>query len=452
MDVSKYEKIMLDRAKESDGLALAFASASSAARSKQEVSSARDRIIRDVAAGVAGPALIGYVRWILDRARELGLERLRFLSRDGQVLYLLAKRIAERTGETIDLEYVYSSRITWSLAASDSTRLSQFDWIFSSFMKSNAWDLCERLGVNPEEFRGPLSDSGVSLDPRVRASSPSQLAALRRFVDREDVAAAVEPRITRTRVMLVDYARQHALADSCTGLVDAGWTGRMVGSLVQVTEAAGLARPHVFFWGHEPRPDGWTDPRHVSAYIYNTARGEGLQWRVPDAPFIVETFCAGDHGIVAGYERSPDGQISARLRSEVNADAEAWGLPLYRRTLLAMADEIDLGVGGDARPLVYEVMKEFWVEPSRAEADVWGAYPYDSDPTGTAVRPLARPFAVGDILAGLVKGRVNRADRAWLRGSLALSAAPVRLAANKLLPRKDLLGAPPAARDVPSSA
>ena len=452
MDVSKYERIMLDRAKESDGLAAAFASASSAARSKYEAVSTRDEVIRDVAAGVAGPALIGYVRWILARARELGLERLRFLSRDGQVLYLLAKRIAERTGETIDLEYVYSSRITWSLAASDSTRLSQFDWIFSSFMKSNAWDLCERLGVNPQEFRGPLSDSGVSLDPNVRANSPSQLAALRRFVDRKDVAAAVEPRIAQTRSMLVDYARQHALADSSTGLVDAGWTGRMVGSLVHVTEAAGFPRPHVFFWGHEPRPDGWTDPHHVSAYIYNTARGEGLQWRVPDAPFIVETFCAGDHGIVAGYERSPDGHISAKLRSEINAGAEAWGLPLYRRTLLAVADEIDLNVGGDARTLIHEVMKGFWAEPSRGEADVWGEYPYDSDPTGTAARPLARPFTVGDLLGGLVKGRVNRADRAWLRGSLALSAAPARLIAYRLLTRKDLLGAPPTVRDVPSTA
>ena len=94
---------------------------------------------------------------------------MRFLSRDGQVLYLVAKSIAERTGEPLDLEYVYSSRITWSLAASNPQWLSKSDWLFSSFMKSNAADLCDRLGIQIENFRDQLARSGVSLDPGVRA-------------------------------------------------------------------------------------------------------------------------------------------------------------------------------------------------------------------------------------------------------------------------------------------
>lgn len=451
MDRSKYEKIMLDHSKGFDDLGRAFAAASLAARSKNDVVSDQESVVRDVAAGVAGPVLVSYVLWILQRARELGLERLRFLSRDGQVLYLIAKKITERTGENIDLEYVYSSRITWSLAASDPKKLSQFDWLFSSFMKSNASDLCGRLGIDVVEFQDRLVESGVSLDPQARADSPRQLAALRRFVDREDVAAAIEPRIAEARTLLVDYARQHLLGDSSTGLVDAGWTGRMVGSLVTAVENAGLSRPHIFFWGHEPRPDGWTDPQRLFAYVYDTARGEGLQWRVPDVPFIVETFCMGDHGIFAGYKRDSDGQISAALRSESNAGAEAWGLNVYRSTLLAVAEEVDLSIAGDARPLVHDLMKAFWIQPSSVEAQAWGRYPYDSDPTGTAARPLARPFTAGDVASGVIRGRVSRGDRAWLRGSLALSSPLVRSMARKLLPQKDLLGAPPAARDVPSA-
>lgn len=448
---SKYEKIMLGQAQGADDVSRAFAQASHAARAKQVVASSHEQAIADVAAGVAGPALIGYVQWILRRARDLGLERLRFLSRDGQVLHLLAERIIERTGQKIDLEYVYSSRITWSLAATDPARLSQFDWLFSSFMKSNAQDLCARLGLDPNEFQQALAESGVSCDPRARADSAPQLAALRRFVDREDVAAAVAPRIAQARALLLDYTRQHSLADPATGLVDAGWTGRMVGSLIHVTDGADLPRPHIFFWGHEPRPDGWTDSDRLSAYLYNTARREGLQWRVPDAPFIIETFCMGDHGIFAGYQREPDGTIAPTLRSERNTGADAWGLTLYRATLLAVADELDLHVTGDARPLIHDVMTAFWVNPDRAEAEAWGQYPYDSDPTGTAARSLAHRFYLRDVIAGLPKGRVKRGDRAWLRGSLALSPAPIRLATSALLSRKDRLGAPPLARDVPQS-
>ena len=72
--------------------------------------------------------------------------------------------------------------------------------------------------------------------------------------------------------------------------------------------------------------------------------------------------------------------------------------------------------------------------PSLAEARAWGAYPYDSDPAGTAIRPLARPFGA--------EGRVTRGDRAWLAGSLALSTAQGRAAYLRQAPEHELAGAP----------
>ncbi len=74
----------------------------------------------------------------------------------------------------------------------------------------------------------------------------------------------------------------------------------------------------------------------------------------------------------------------------------------------------------DVRPLVHQVMEAFWRDPTRAEAVAWGAYPYDSDPAGTAIRPLARPFTEQDCAA--------RGDRAWLAGSLALSTPEAQAA------------------------
>jgi hypothetical protein len=54
-----------------------------AARAAVEVTSEQGTAIRDVAAGVAAPALVGFVIWMLEQARQRGLLRLRFLSRDG---------------------------------------------------------------------------------------------------------------------------------------------------------------------------------------------------------------------------------------------------------------------------------------------------------------------------------------------------------------------------------
>jgi hypothetical protein len=84
--------------------------------------------------------------------------------------------------------------------------------------------------------------------------------------------------------------------------------------------------------------------------------------------------------------------------------------------------------------LVHQVMDAFWCHPTLAEAVAWGAYPYDSDPAGTAVRPLARPFTNQDC--------VGRGDRAWLAGSLVLSTPGARAEYLNRAPDRELAGAP----------
>ena len=433
-EATRYEQIMAAHSARPGDLAARFARASRAARAAVEAASEHEAAIRDVAAGVAGPALVGFVLWIQEQARQRGLRRLRFLSRDGQVLYELTRRLASG----LDLEYVYCSRLTWSFAATQPGRLAEAPWLFNSFIKSNAADVCARLGLAFAQYRPIMLACGVSLDPEARADQPVQAQALLRFIGLPEVTRAVEARIAAMRGLVVDYAAQHALAEADTGLVDIGWTGRMAASLIHVCEAAGMARPHILFWGHEPRPaTGWTDPERVGSYVYNTATGHGLGWRVPDAPFVMETFCMGDHGIVSGYRRDADGRVEPVLQSPGNDAAEAWGLRLYRLTLYAFcaALEMDRRLSeDDVRPLVHQVLEAFWCHPDLAEARAWGAYPYDSDPAGTAVRPLARPFDG--------EGRVVRGDRAWLAGSLALSTAEGRAAYLRQAPEHELAGAP----------
>lgn len=165
---------------------------------------------------------------------------------------------------------------------------------------------------------------GVSLEPHARASQPDQAQALLRFAAMPEIARAAGARIETMRQLVRGYAAQHGLAEADTGLADIGWTGQMVASLLQVSQAAGRNRPHILFWGHQPRPaTGWTDPERVGSYVDNTATGHGLEWRVPDAPFVMESFCTGDHGIVSGYRADPAGRIEPVLLSPRNDAAEA---------------------------------------------------------------------------------------------------------------------------------
>ncbi len=155
-----------------------------------------------------------------------------------------------------------------------------------------------------------------------------------------------------------------------------------------------MSGPHILFWGHEPRAaTGWTDPDRVSAYVYNTATGQGVEWRVPDAPFLMETFCMADHGIVSSYRVGGAGRIEPVLLSPANDAAEPWGLQLYRSTLYAFCTALfsDRGLrGDDVRPLVHQVMDAFWCRPALAEAAAWGVYPLRQRP-GRNCRATARP-------------------------------------------------------------
>lgn len=170
----------------------------------------------------------------------------------------------------------------------------------------------------------------------------------------------------------------------------------------------------------------------------NFPTGQGLHWRIPDAPFAVETFCLGDHGIVTGYRQTAQAGVEPALASPDNAPALAWGLPLYRHALYAFCDNL-LAAGpipdDDIRQVTWQVMDAFWCHPTHAEALAWGSYPYDSDPAGTAIRPLARPLAINN-------GHCHRGDRAWTAGSLALSTEPARTMFLHQTPPAELIGAP----------
>lgn len=422
---SRYEEWLLD---EGSPAAVAVAEASTRARAAVTVTAQKERAIRDVAAGVAAPALCAFVHWVIEQAHEQGLRRLCFVARHGQVLYQIARR-SGRLG-TIKVEYVYGSRRTWRLATSQVEALGDESWLFDSFINSNAADLCDRLGLDFREYRAVLEFAGVSLEPEVRADNPFQMEAMRRFLGEEMVKKAVGARIQAMRTAVQALIAQHSLGSATTGIVDAGWSGAMMSSLLQLVGDAGLQTPQIFYWGYAPSAMSSLPTDCVNGFMYNTARHDA-DYRMVDTTFVIETFCMSDHGIVSGYDLGLDGTITPELSTTDNPAVAHWGLDTYRQTIYAYCDAWrtngGLSVPRDVvRPLVQRLVEEFWTQPTSGEAAAWSSYPYDSDPTASAVRPLARPWSVQEIIRGIDHPERTRGQRAWVGGSLQLSSLQVR--------------------------
>lgn len=51
----------------------------------------RMEIIRNTAEEVLAPVMVEYVKWILSRAQQLGIQRIYFLARDGWPMYRARK-------------------------------------------------------------------------------------------------------------------------------------------------------------------------------------------------------------------------------------------------------------------------------------------------------------------------------------------------------------------------
>lgn len=60
---------------------------------------------------VYAPVLTAFVEWVLEKARREGKKRLYFLSRDGYLMYLVARRLAKERNSDIDIRYLKISRL-----------------------------------------------------------------------------------------------------------------------------------------------------------------------------------------------------------------------------------------------------------------------------------------------------------------------------------------------------
>jgi len=143
---------------------------------------------------------------------------------------------------------------------------------------------------------------------------------------------------------------------------------------------------------------------------------------------LVELACTADHGSVLGYE-DRNGRVEPILASDQNADVVDWGLPVVHETVrrvarALLADPELVGLCSiDLRPCILDVFNLFWTAPTRAEAEVWGAYPFEDGWGNESVRhPIAERRRFHDVL------RSSPHRHWWHEGSAKLSGVATRKA------------------------
>ena len=422
--LNRYERRLDGHLLVTDGLAGRLAGASRGARLAMPAAGPHDEALRDVAAGVAAPLLIGFLTWAVRRAVSLGVRRMCFVARDGQVLADLCRRISAQLDLDLDVRYLHGSRQAWLLPTVDTTREGATDWLVqeADVHHLSVRILLSRLGLRCEEVGGSLAAAGWpagTWDDAVPAGRRAE--ALSGLLRQDSVRELVDTRVAEQRRLLLRYLDQEGLLDGRpTALVDLATGGTLHQALATTLVGAGLPEPVSLILGIRRRA-----LLPAAARVESWFPAEALETapRLPDGLVpALEMFCLADHGTVLGYA-DVGGRAEPVLAPGGGQPAVEWGQPLVRRTVVAAAERLvlhpsDLEV--DLRGTATDLFDRFWQHPTPAEVSAWGAAPLE-DGWGEHSFPVqvARPYSWRETLSAVdPRSRRDRADRVWRHGSL----------------------------------
>jgi FMN phosphatase YigB (HAD superfamily) len=394
------------------------------------------RALREVAASVVGPFLASYCLWLLRRATEEKLERLYFISRDGEVLWQTCRALAEALGVSVELRYLYGGRLSWqrpalAIDADEAAIVSLVERTLFGYTVVRPSGVAVRFGLPPDFVHQALTATrppgaaadDAPLSPRERTELHAWLTS-RQGMDA--IRAAAEAALPPT----LAYLRQEGLLDGTPwALVDVGWRGTTVRTLNKLLRAAGGEDARVFFTGYVGEPGEKRLP-NCEAFIWDSDHPDPLP-RPAGALAIVEAICSGSHGPVGGYAFQADGSVRPVLLSEAGLASETWWLEELRSAIERFMGNLTPHLRpahlASADPhAVLAVLRELCERPSRGEALALGSCPREEDAQGDSVFPMARSFQITDIPGLLRTGKLIGRNLAWRPGALVLTSAPTR--------------------------
>ena len=294
---NRYEAI-LEEAVASCGIGAAqLAGASRYARLTTPAETAHEKALRRVTAGVISPLLACFVSWVLKQAKKQSLKRLYFTSRDGQLLHIVARRLAPMLDfPDMDLRYVHFSRASIACAQNPEEILSR---LWDNKAPASGTELLARIGLSAKDVAPYFPPDLNTSDIGRTAGGEDVRAALRSAVEAYAHEENGSP-WTEDRQLLYRYLTQEGFMDGTPyGFVDVGWHGTIHSVINRFLRDHGQENTFPgFFFGLGKNQHDLATSRQ--AYLFDRYRQLGVQKRLDsNIVTVVEMFCSADHGTVS---------------------------------------------------------------------------------------------------------------------------------------------------------
>ena len=402
---NRFERALRRSDIQPDLLSSALAGCARSARLQVATETLQEHSLCAVSSGVTAPFLFSYVAWVIKRSQAIGISRIYFLARDGELLVQIARLIIEHYSLNIEARYLYVSRQSLHLPAVD--RLNDEDLRSLDFRSGATFeDLLSKVGLSVESdlvlrmraagYSGPFGAESLN-----EGEVDQFVTALRSG----GVMPSVTSAASHERSTLLDYLAQEGfLEPGKLAVVDVGWKGRLQRSLCSCirSEDPNFAdRLHGFYMGLYDVP---SDSGKFESYIDDPETASL-------APYVrgslFEVFCTATHGTTIRYARAADNSTEPVLASPTNEEAQDWGLRIQQEAVLAFSRDL-LSVASLARidllahvsdlsSAASLVIAKLVGEPTRNEAEALGSFPHAADQSHTGLLEIAPRLPVSPL-------------------------------------------------------
>jgi len=391
-----------------------------------------EQALTGISTSVASPVMVAFVLWVIKRCREESISTLRFLTRDGELPYLIAQALPAHVTDGLDMGMLEVSRRSILLPAASVIPLDrwlEFGLERGSFLLQKvellpAGQVIARVGFSFEDDADLLQRFDIT-DPDAPLGKEG-LVKWKTALQDDSVRQMIQQRSSARLKETSAYLKQNlpGMSDQRVALIDIGWTGQQAAMLSALIRQEGGCNPlHLHVGRLRNRP------LIVEADVEGWLFDERVQRSPVENPVaLFESFCVTTSGGVDGYRIDGDGTATAVRRSQDHKEnIVAWGQPVLRDCIIQFAseagsvmNEMDATVLRDA---CEKLLLAFWESPQLHEARKWGAFPYEQDQTGQTVRELSNPYNWAQLRSRLTDGY---SGMDWKAGSIEMSPSPIR--------------------------
>jgi glycosyltransferase involved in cell wall biosynthesis/FMN phosphatase YigB (HAD superfamily) len=286
------------------------------ARRRARREEAADDVWAKLGYELVGPMYLAYVLWVLKTARDDGVQRLFFLSRDGYHLVDIARQALARAGATMEIEYLYASRRMMNVPGLAHEMTDEaLTFLTTPNPGMRVRDFPERIGLAPADYEDALRQAGYAQPDEVITTpfgvfqDPAHVARMRGFF------ASIWPRVQRLaeaeRAQVQAYLRDMKFEPATSALVDIGWQCSSARALQRLlADGAGAPEPAIrgYYFGT------WTFAEaaiqagaKVRGWFFHLRAPERRADLVAECVELIESFFTAPHPSVLGVQRTKDG-------------------------------------------------------------------------------------------------------------------------------------------------